>query len=352
MKETDADAQAAGEPVPGGPVVGDAAVAGEPGCAAGESECAGHDAERAAGDVERRRSGSVGRVRKAVKLGVFALIVVGLGVHTGWGTYSSMGIDFVATICPLGAVESLAGSWSFVPRLVIALAVMCAIVLVVGRAFCSWVCPVPSLSAFFCSKKTRARIVRAQTQAAQASLERAERAALPAGDGDGDAPDAQLAPARPRLDSRHAVLAAAAGSAAVFGFPVFCLICPIGLTCAALVLLMRLVTVGELSWGLLAFPLVVVLEVVFLRDFCGKFCPVSALMSLIARGNRTFRPRADREACLRRTEGRSCHTCASVCPQHIDPHSDLGDVSSVECTRCGRCVDACPVKAVHLRLKG
>lgn len=296
----------------------------------------------------RPRTGTVGRVRKAVKLGAFVLIVIGLGVHTGWGTYSSMGIDFVATICPLGAFESLAGAWSFVPRLVVALAVMCAIVLLVGRAFCAWVCPVPPLAAFFRSKKARARIVRERTQAAQDALERSERAALPADAKADSALEAPPAPTRPRLDSRHAVLAAAVGSAAVFGFPVFCLICPIGLTCAALVLLMRLMTVGELSWGLFAFPLIVVLELVFLRDFCGRFCPVAALMSLVARGNRTFRPHADASICLRRTEGRACHTCASVCPQHIDPHSDLGEVSSVECTRCGRCVDACPVKAVHL----
>lgn len=45
---------------------------------------------------------------------------------------------------------------------------------------------------------------------------------------------------RAALDSRHVILGGSLLSAAVFGFPVFCLICPIGLTFATIVLVMRL----------------------------------------------------------------------------------------------------------------
>lgn len=339
-----------------------------------------------------KRAGAKGphaKARAVVKAIVFAAIVVGLCVHTGFGTYSSAGIGFVASICPLGALEGLFGAWAFVPRLVIGLVAMLLVVFVFGRAFCGWVCPVPPVAAFFKTKRRRERETREREEAGRAALERYRCAAcggasavgdeVAAGgkvvsvgaggagvagasiDGAADAsaahdvraveacPDSgSRAPgmAKPRLDSRHAVLCGALGSAAIFGFPVFCLICPIGLTCASVVLLVRLLGIGELSWGLFLFPAVLVLELVVLKDYCGKICPVAALMSLVARASRTFRPKANAQACLRDNGHAACHVCASACPEHIDPCAGFGSAALNECTRCGRCADACPEHAI------
>ena len=303
--------------------------------------------------------GSRAKARAVVKLVVLAAIVVGLCVHTGFGTYSSAGIGFVASVCPLGALEGLFGAWAFVPRLLIGLAAMLLVILVFGRAFCSWVCPVPPVVAFFKTKRRRQREAQKREEAGRTAFERYRRASCSHAEGglpDG-CPDAESdeeaqppAAAKARLDSRHIVLCGALGSAAVFGFPVFCLICPIGLTCATLVLLARLLGIGELSWGLAVFPIVLVLEVTVLKDYCAKICPVAALMSLVARANRTFRPKADVQACLRDGEHGTCHACASACPEHIDPRAGLGDAALNECTRCGRCADACPEKAISFPL--
>lgn len=314
-----------------------------------------------AADGNGTRTGTkrITRARTAVKIAIAAVIVISVGFHTGWGTYSSLGIDFVASICPLGALEALFGSWQFIPRLLIALAAMLVVVLLFGRAFCAWVCPVPPLQAFF---RTRTRREKLHAEQAEAGTSAYRRWLARAGAADGgrsgatdgaagrlpDAPAADPGRAKGRmcLDSRHVVLCGALGSAAIFGFPVFCLVCPVGLTCAVIVLLMRLMGVGELSWGLLVFPLLLVLEMTVLRRWCAKICPIAALMSLVGRLNKTFRPRVETSACLRSAEGQACHACASACPEHIDPRGNDGLVPEHECTRCGKCLEACPAHAI------
>lgn len=96
------------------------------------------------------------------------------------------------------------------------------------------------------------------------------------------------AAARPIL--RNWVLGGALLSTAVFGFPVFCLICPVGLTFATLIAVWRLFQFNEVALSLLVFPAMLALEVLVLRKWCSRFCPLGALLSLASRLNRTFRP--------------------------------------------------------------
>lgn len=320
---------------------------------------------------ENRKFLKPSTLRPLVKGLVALAVAVGLVVAGGWGTYSSFGPTTISTICPLGAFESLFGAWAFVPRLVIAAVVVCLIVFVAGRAFCGWICPVPPISRFLTSKKRRAQDAQACEQAGCTAFARwrarraggaAATAAEPPDEPVGEAAgaggagaaagpsDEPVGETKASLDSRHVVLLGALGSAAVFGFPVFCLVCPIGLTVGTAVLLVRLVGYNEPSWGLVVFPVVLILELVLARDFCGKLCPMAALMSLITRGNRTFRPHADTSKCLRTTAGASCHVCSSTCPGHIDPQSNLGLAAVNECTRCARCAEACPAGAISFPL--
>ncbi|MFR1638333.1 MAG: 4Fe-4S binding protein [Eggerthellaceae bacterium] len=66
-------------------------------------------------------------------------------------------------------------------------------------------------------------------------------------------------------------------STAVFGFPVFCLICPVGLTFATLIAVWRLFQFNEVALSLLVFPAMLALEVLVLRKWCSRFCPLGAL---------------------------------------------------------------------------
>ncbi|MBD9214386.1 MAG: 4Fe-4S binding protein [Senegalimassilia anaerobia] len=146
-------------------------------------------------------------------------------------------------------------------------------------------------------------------------------------------------------DSRMWVLGGALLSTAAFGFPVFCLVCPVGLTFATIICLWRALQFGEATLSLLVFPAILVVEVVVLRRWCHNLCPLGALMSLIARGNKTFRATLDDKACLR-LQGVACGKCADACPEGIDLHDGALSTPRHECIKCGECRFACPVQAI------
>ena len=245
---------------------------------------------------KRRVRASTLRVLSA--LGVAALVCLGLALHTGTGTPSSFGIADIAALCPLGGVEAAIASRTVVPPLLIGLAVVVALTLLLGRAFCAWGCPVPA----------------------------SERGGL--------------------RDSRNWVLGGAILSTAAFGFPVFCLVCPVGLTFGTLVVVWRVFQFNEVTWSLLVFPAMLVLELAVLRKWCHRFCPLGALLSLVSRGNRTFRPQANVGTCLHAAHGERCHRCADACPEGIDLHDRAASAPLNECVKCRECADACPVHAI------
>lgn len=277
---------------------------------------------------------NIKRVRALVALGVFVVVGIGLAMHTGTGTISSMGYGWIAAVCPLGSLEALFGSWAFVPRLLIALAVVLLACIFVGKAFCSWVCPVPHIQNLFKTRKRRQQDADLRDEAAARSLARWRDHAQPKH-------------SKVTLDSRHVVLGGALLSASIFGFPVFCLVCPIGLTVAEFVLLWRMLQFNELTWALVVFPLIVIAEVVILRRWCHTLCPMGTLLSLLSALNKTARPSVDASLCLRDKDGAACKACAAACPESIDPHSNLGDRPLTECIKCGNCKLTCPVGAIR-----
>ena len=150
-----------------------------------------------------------------------------------------------------------------------------------------------------------------------------------------------------KIDSRHGILAAALGSTLVFGFPVFCLICPIGLTFATVLLVMRLFAFGDTTWTVLAFPAIIAIEVLLLPKWCQRFCPLGALLSLFSGLNRTFRPRIDSEKCLLEGRGLSCNLCERACPEGINLHDvAAGETTLNDCSKCRACADVCPEHAI------
>jgi ferredoxin-type protein NapH len=265
-------------------------------------------------------------------------VLLSLVFTIGWGTLSSMGYKAIALLCPLGALESMLGTWVILPRVLIILIVTIAIVLLFGKAFCSWVCPVPPLSQFFRTKKAKAGQELEQQEAAESSLAKYHENKEHCG---------ACRQTKASLDSRHFVLLGALASTAIFGFPVFCIVCPIGLTFATAIAVVRLVGFNEPSFGLLIFPAILLIEFLVLRKWCYKICPMGALMSLVASFNRTLKPKVEEKKCLRFTEDADCSVCSNVCPEHIDPHSNLGLRSTAECTRCNRCAEACPEGAIR-----
>ncbi|WP_080800108.1 4Fe-4S binding protein [Arabiibacter massiliensis] len=279
------------------------------------------------------------RARALVFASVVALVAAGLVFRTGTGTPSSFGIDAVAALCPLGALETMIGSKEVVLHPVLLLAGMALAVALVGKAFCAWMCPAPWLERLIRPKKKVLRddACKREGETGREGCHGCTTCVLQPVGGKRDGV---------RFDTRHASLLGALGATAVFGFPVFCLVCPIGLTFATFIGLWHLLRFNETSWGLLIFPAILLVEVVFLRKWCAKICPVSALVSLLAVANRTLRPRVRREACLR-TSGIDCRACVEACPEQVDPHS----ARIPECSKCGACVEACPANAISIKVR-
>lgn len=317
------------------------------------------------------------RLRALAALAFFLLFLLGLAVHTGWGTASSFGIAEIAAICPLGNLEAMLASKTFLPRALVGFAVFLVVAALLGRFFCGWLCPVPwvekalsklrapgrrfglglkeSPAASETPRTSACTTTNASSNTASESGKNAPRS-CPSGAScaSSSCKDCALASrVKEKADQAtektpYWILGGALASSPVFGFPVFCLICPVGLTFALTVALWRLFEFNETNWAILWFAGFLVLELLVLRRWCSRFCPLGALWTLASRLNRFFRPKAREDLCTRMTHGVPCTICRDVCPEGIDPASVANDpMLLARCTKCGACAAACPTGAVH-----
>lgn len=89
------------------------------------------------------------------------------------------------------------------------------------------------------------------------------------------------------------------------------------------------------------------------RGWCGHLCPVGGFYSTLALLS-PLRVRADgRERCI------NCRDCFMVCPepQVIGPalrgtgHGQTSVIDSPNCTNCGRCIDVCPERVFNFGIR-
>lgn len=289
------------------------------------------------------------RVRSLTAAAFIVMTGIGLAWQTGWGTLSSFGIGSIAEVCPLGALEAMLADKTFLPQAFFGLLVVAAVVVLFGRIFCGWVCPVPLLRRITGMKDVRPEkgACSSKTAACAPSLcascaSSGALAEVASTDGKMEAAQAGRNPG----SGPFWVLGGALASSAVFGFPVFCLICPVGLTFALVIALWRLFEFNEPSLSIVFFAGFLILEVFVLRRWCHAFCPLGAVMTILARLNRTFRPSVKPEACAA-SAGIDCRVCRDACPEGLDPRGGNTPWTDARCTKCRACADACPTHAIH-----
>lgn len=260
------------------------------------------------------------RVRMFTRLAVGGLVAAGLATSAGLGTPSSFGVGQFFLLCPLGGVEALLASKTLVPQAVVSMAVVLLLAVVFGRSWCSWGCPAKAVRGLAGRKDARR-----------------DRAAC--------APSLRETLGR---DTRLWVLAGVLLATFAVGFPVFCLVCPVGLTVGTFVSLWRLVQFNEVGLSLVVFPAALVIEMVAMRKWCLSFCPIAGLLSLAGRLSRVFRPRVEVASCLK-ARGGSCGACEAACPEAISLHAADCAAQLADCTRCGLCAQVCPADAIDFR---
>jgi ferredoxin-type protein NapH len=242
-----------------------------------------------------------------------ALVVAGASSHLSWGTLSGFGFGKFSAVCPLGYLETVLASRLLIPRLLLPFLLIALFTFVVGRIFCGWICPIPMVRGW---------------------LPRRDKSAPRASGAGGTS-------AQPGIF----ILGGALLSSAIFGFPVFCLICPIGLTFGTLFAVLRLFRFAEPTIALLLFPAIVIVELVVLRKWCLRLCPVGALLSLASRFHRSLIPTVDQHLCLSSAKGANCQLCRNACTMELDLHGGSAEIAS-NCTKCRACADKCPMHAI------
>ena len=282
------------------------------------------------------------KARVATLALVFVAVIASLAFDLGLGTPSSFGLGQFFLLCPLGGIEALLASKALVPVTLSSLAVVFAFALLFGRAWCAWGCPAPRIRGFFKREPKAESVHDAATAPAPA-----QRTCSAAREAKG------LAASIRHLarDRRTWALGVVLVATLIAGIPLFCLVCPIGLTFGTVGSLWHLIVDKQVTLSAIVFPAALAIELVLYRKWCMNLCPVAGLLNVFGQFARLFRPRVDASTCLQASEGRPCTVCASVCAERINLHAADAAVQLGECTRCGECVKHCPSSSIRIAAK-
>ncbi len=247
-------------------------------------------------------------LRRIVQIGTLLLFFGTL--HWGWVLFgqpilsgnlsSSKFLGQIPLADPFATLQILLAGHLPEPEALLGVGLVLAFFLVVGgRVWCAWVCPVnmvTDLAGWLHRKTWRKNLF---------SIPRS---------------------------LRYTVLGLALLLSMVIALPAFEWVSPIGA-------MHREILYGiGLGWtallGLFLFD-----WLVLKNGWCGHLCPLGAFYSLLAEHTAQLRVKFDRESC------NSCGDCAIVCPEpqvlNIKRLNQDGQVLSGECTNCGRCIPVC-----------
>lgn len=268
-------------------------------------------------------------VRFAVAALVLLAVFFAMQGHVVVGT--------LCMLCPVGFLETSVASgsvpWGLLPGVLILLAV----VFLVGRVFCSWLCPTGALKNLLGGRRPRGVAGRTGERSCAACPSCAE----------GGRPASR---SKSNLLAQGIVLAVLLAVSFVVKFPVFCLLCPIGLAFGTLYAISRVFVLWQPGWELVVFPLMLLAEVFLFKRWCSSICPLGFFFGLMTRLRSRLgfavAPQSKSASCR---AGEGCVACSTVCPENIDASSE--DPRDFEdCTLCLDCVENCPTKSLGLKL--
>ncbi|MCM8770987.1 MAG: 4Fe-4S binding protein [Candidatus Omnitrophica bacterium] len=133
------------------------------------------------------------------------------------------------------------------------------------------------------------------------------------------------------------------------GLPVYCLwFCPLKATTQFLErgdIFIRHLQLFIFIFVALFFVLILPI-VLKKRTFCSFLCPFGAFISVFGQLN-PFRLTIDKDKCIQ------CKTCIERCPMFAINEESLARYQPLNyCNRCGECIDVCPTQAIKFTLAG
>ncbi len=272
---------------------------------------------------------------------VVLVILLSTALKTGYGSICAFGVCWISFACPLGFLEVALASKNLLPGLFISVALVVLSVVIFGRFFCAWICPTALVRDVFGGRGV---------EPAKEMGEGKDHALIQPNALDPSnprRPQAALTKISWALNTRYAILGGTLLSSFLFGFPVFCAICPIGLFFGSLFAVTRLFSAQQPSWELLLFPALLGLELFALKSWCRSICPLGALLGLMGALNRFLQPTVLRDKCYV-SKGINCRVCKKECPEGIDLIHDHAGAPLRDCTKCLECYEKCPARAIRI----
>ena len=268
--------------------------------------------------------GKIRIIRYTIRILLLVLLVLGpLEIISFEGvfpcSFAIFGIEFTG---PLGWIQRVLTTTSPLVSLFISSLFFIIATLLFGRFFCSWLCPIGLITETIHALKEK-KITLGETDSHKKSGEATQSILL----------------GRRRLMSyfKYSFLAAVLISSVLIKYPVFCLICPVGILSRNIlgIFLLQRWTIG------LIIPLAIFLSEIFLTDrvWCGSLCPIGALFSLLGSlPTKIFSLRVKKKPICEK-----CRRCWPKCPMGIIPsHYKIPD----ECSNCGLCKEICALEKV------
>ncbi len=250
--------------------------------------------------------------RRVIQLSILFLFFG--GNYFGWkvliGNYSSAILfDEVLLSDPFATLQILASGFIGALNLFIGAAIVLLFYVIIGgRVFCSWVCPVNLLSDFSLWLRRKMKIK--------------------------DKPKIDLS-----KNVRYYTLALSFALSAIIGVAAFETISPISILHRAIIF-----GVGG-SWAVILALFLFDLTIVK-NGWCGYICPLGAFYSIVGKYG-LLKIYHEKEKCT------LCNKCFEVCPESqvlsIIGKKD-GYIKSGECTNCAECIDVCDDDALKFSI--
>jgi ferredoxin-type protein NapH len=254
-------------------------------------------------------------LRRLTQIG---LLVLYFGANTwGWNILmgnlsSSLFLNFVPMSDPYAALQMLAaGAVIAVDLLIGAVVVTLFYMIIGGRAFCSWVCPINMITdaANFLREKIGINRVQGIKQPASRKI-------------------------------RYWVLALSLIISAVMGVTAFEFVSPISMVHRGIVF--------GLGFGWAAMLIIFLFDLFVLKNgWCGHICPLGGFYSLLGKFS-LIRVQHNEENCT------LCMKCKNICPERQVLHmigKESLPVLSGECTNCARCIEVCDDDALGFSIR-
>lgn len=218
-------------------------------------------------------------------------------------------IGLIPMADPFAAIQIFLAGHVLHQKVILGAAIVLGFYLLVGgRVFCAWACPVNAVTDLAGWLRTRLPIP----------------------------PMFHLS-----RTTRYYVLAASLFLSATTGLAAFEWVSPIGM--------MHREIVFGLGMGAMALVAIFLFDLLILKNgWCGHLCPLGGFWSLVGH-TALLKVRFDKTSCTR------CGECGKVCPEpqvlNLKRLEEVGLVSSGECSNCGRCTALCPEGSLAFDLR-